>query len=143
PDRRPPDCTSASSNIPTRTAISRTPVMKYKRGERTIQEIRPELKVGTMLEGSVRKAGTKVRISVQLIDANKEGHLWAENYNRELQDVFEVQSDIAHKVAESLKVRLLARDAERVAKVPTADMEAYTRYLQGRFFGNERTLAGC
>ena len=133
---------SAISKIPELTVISRTSVMKYKGGGRSIQEIRPELKVGTMLEGSVRKAGTKVRISVQLIDANKEGHLWAENYNRELQDVFEVQSDIAHKVAESLKVRLLARDAERVAKVPTADMEAYTLYLKGRFFWNERTLAG-
>ena len=133
---------SAISKIPELTVISRTSVMKYKGGGRTIQEIRPELKVGTMLEGSVRKAGTKVRISVQLIDANKEGHLWAENYNRELQDVFEVQSDIAHKVAESLKVRLLARDAERVAKVPTADMEAYTLYLKGRFFWNERTLEG-
>ena len=133
---------SAISKIPELTVISRTSVMKYKGGGRSIQEIRPELKVGTMLEGSVRKAGMKVRISVQLIDANKEGHLWAENYNRELQDVFEVQSDIAHKVAESLKVRLLARDAERVAKVPTADMEAYTLYLKGRFFWNERTLEG-
>ncbi len=133
---------SAISKIPELTVISRTSVMKYKDGRRSIQEIRPELKVGTMLEGSVRKAGMKVRISVQLIDANKEGHLWAENYNRELQDVFEVQSDIAHKVAESLKVRLLAKDAERVAKVPTANMEAYTLYLKGRYFWNERTLEG-
>ncbi len=133
---------SAISKIPELTVISRTSVMKYKGGRRSIDEIRPELKVGTVLEGSVRKAGIKVRISVQLIDANKEGHLWAENYNRELQDVFDVQSDIAHNVAESLKVRLLAKDAERVGKVPTANMEAYTIYLKGRYFWNERTLEG-
>ncbi len=133
---------SAISKIPELTVISRTSVMKYKGGRRSIQEIRPELRVGTMLEGSVRKVGIKVRISVQLIDANKEGHLWAENYNRELQDVFDVQSDIAHKVAESLKVRLLAKDAEIVGKVPTANMEAYTIYLKGRYFWNERTLEG-
>src|SRR5437879_11719039 len=59
-----------------------------------------------------------------------------------MHDVFEVQSDIAHKVAESLKVHIVAREAERVAKVPTADMEAYTLYLKGRFFWNERTLEG-
>ncbi len=133
---------SAISKIPELIVISRTSVMKYKGGRRSVEEIRPELRVGTLLEGSVRKAGSRVRISVQLIDANNEGHLWAENYNRELQDVFEVQSDIAHKVAESLKVRLLAKDAERVGRAPTANMEAYTLYLKGRYFWNERTLEG-
>jgi TolB-like protein/Tfp pilus assembly protein PilF len=133
---------SAISKIPELTVISRTSVMKYKGGHKGIEEIRPELKVGTVLEGSVRKAGTKVRISVQLIDENTEGHLWAENYNRELQDVFDVQSDIAHKVADSLKIRLLAKDTRRVEKAPTANMEAYTLYLKGRYFWNERTLDG-
>lgn len=113
--------------------IARTSVMGYKKKDKTATEIGKELGVGTLLEGSVRKAGKRIRVTVQLIDTGNEAHLWAESYDRDLEDIFEVQSEIAGKVADSLKVRLLAEEREKLVKRATDNLEAYTLVLKGRF----------
>jgi len=121
--------------------IARTSVMGFKKKDRKISEIGRELKVGTLLEGSVRKAGNRIRVSAQLIDANTEGHLWADSYDRNLEDIFEVQSSVADKVAGALKLRLLHENKEGVGS--TADMEAYTMYLRAMQLYYEGTETSC
>ena len=121
--------------------IARTSAMNYKKKEKNASQIGKELKVGTLLEGSVRKAGNRIRVSAQLIDANTEGHLWAENYDRNLEDIFEVQSSVAEKVAGALKLRLLDEDSEKAGL--TADMNAYTIYLRAMQLLHEGTETGC
>jgi len=112
--------------------IARTSVMGYKGTTKKVREIGKELEVGTILEGSVRKAGNRVRITAQLIDVGTEGHLWAQNYDRQLEDVFGIQSEIAEKVAGELKVRLVDTERKVIEKKPTENPEAYTLYLQAR-----------
>src|SRR3989304_28834 len=113
------------------TVIARTSVMGYKGGEKKIDQIARELNVGTILEGSVRKAGDKLRITVQLIDSESSDHLWSESYDREMKDVFAIQSDVSQTVAEALKVKLLPIEKQRVEKEPTKNAEAYELYLKG------------
>jgi len=96
--------------------IARTSVMQYKGKGKSVADIGRELNVQTVLEGSVRKAGDKLRITVQLIDAGNQGHLWSENYDRELKDVFAIQSDIAQRIAQALKVHLGANELGRIEK---------------------------
>ncbi len=122
---------STISKIGGLQVIARTSVMRYKGGNKSIEEIGKELKAGTILEGSVRKAGNKLRITVQLIHSNDSRHLWAESYDRELKDVFEIQSDISRTVAESLKIKLVGVESRLVKKEATRNMEAYTLYLRG------------
>jgi serine/threonine-protein kinase len=95
--------------------------------------------VGTVLEGSVRKAGNRLRITVQLIDVPSQGHLWAQSYDREFDDIFAVQSDIAKRVAEALRVKMLPNETRQIEKRPTRSAEAFILYLKGRHFWNERT----
>ncbi len=133
---------STMSRISGLKVIARTSVMSYKGGQKKIDEVAKELQTGTILEGSVRKAGSKVRITVQLIDAQSSDHLWAESYDRELKDVFAVQSDISKTVAEALKVQLLSRERAIIEKKRTVNPEAYVLYLKGRFYWNERTEEG-
>jgi len=113
--------------------IARTSVMNYKRKEKNISEIGRELGVGTIVEGSIRKAMDRIRVTVQVIDVNSEEHLWASNYDAKLDDVFSVQSDIAGKVAGSLPGALptMVKAASVVTK-DTEDVNAYMNYLQGR-----------
>src|SRR2546422_4248843 len=117
---------------------SRTSVMKYKNSAKAMPEVGQELGVGTVLEGSVRKGGTKVRVAVQLIEVRSDKHLWSQSYDREIQDIFAIQSDIAENVAGALKLQLLAEDRDQIGRKATEDMEAYTMYLKGRFYWNER-----
>lgn len=119
------------SGIKELTVIARTSVMKYKQGTKGVDEIGRELNAGTIVEGSVRKAGDRIRVTVQLVNSNTEGHLWAENYDRKLDDVFAVQSDIAQRVADSMKVNLLAGEKANITRVPTKSMPAYESYLRG------------
>jgi adenylate cyclase len=126
------------SKVKELSVISRTSVMQYKGREKIVSEIGRELSVGTILEGSVRKAGNKVRITVQLIDVNEDKHLWAQSYDRSLEDVFAVQSDIARCVADSLKVELLEEDRSGLGIAPK-DPQAYLLYLKGRYYWSERT----
>ena len=124
------------SKIRELSVISRTSVMQYKARSKPILEIGVELNAGTILEGSVRKVGNRVRISIQMIDANEDKHLWAENYDREIQDIFSVQSDIASRVADALKVELLAGEKASIEKVLTDSVEAHNLYLKGIYYFN-------
>jgi len=121
------------------TIIARTSVMGYKGTMKKVREIGRELEVGSVLEGSVRKAGSKVRITAQLIDTSTEGHLWAQNYDRQLDDVFAIQSEIAEKVAAELKIRLVDSEKRVIEKKPTRDTEAYSNFLRGRELFREET----
>ncbi len=121
------------------SVISRTSVMQYKGGSKGVAEIGSELHAGTALEGSVRKYGNRMRITVQLVDVNDDKHLWSQSYDREVEDVFVIQSDIAQRVASLLKVELLADEKNRVEARATDNSEAYVLYLKGRHFWNERT----
>jgi TolB-like protein len=112
--------------------IARTSVMNYKKKEKNVSEIGRELGVGTVVEGSVRKAMERIRVTVQVIDVNSEEHLWASNYDAKLDDVFAVQSDIASKVAASLPGALSAVKGPVASAKDTEDMTAYTNFLQGR-----------
>lgn len=116
--------------------ISRTSAMAYRESSKPLRQIAGELGVSHVVEGSVRRTGDRVRISVQLIDARTDGHLWGESYDRELKDVFQVQSEIARQIAGALQVRLSEGERERIATAPTANLTAYDHYLQGRqYFG--------
>ncbi len=124
---------STISKVRDLSVISRTSVMQYKGHPKRVAEIARELSVGTILEGSVRRAGNKVRITVQLIDPVADRHLWAENYDRNLEDIFSIQSEVAQKVASALEVRLRGEDEERIGRVPTEVTEAHLLYMKGRF----------
>jgi TolB-like protein len=123
------------------TVIARTSVMKYKESEKSASEVGRELNVGSLIEGSVRKAGNKVRITAQLIDTSTEGHLWAENYDRNLDDIFAVQSEIAEKVAVELRTQLLDSEKRTLERKPTENTEAYNNFLRGRELYREGTEA--
>ncbi len=133
---------SALCMVPELSVISRTSVMHYKNQTKNVAEIGRELNVGTLLEGSVRKSGNRVRIAVQLIDASSDKHLWAESYDRNLEDVFSIQSEIAQNVASALKIRLLEGAKERIGQAPTEDSEAHTLYLKGLYFSRKGTKEG-
>jgi adenylate cyclase len=116
--------------------------MTYKGKAKTIEEIGRELQVGTVLEGSVRKAEHQVRVSAQLIKVQDQGHLWSQHYDRELQGVFAIQSDIAQRVTEALKGQLLTAEKQQIEKKGTENLEAYNLYLKGRYFFNKHTKEG-
>ena len=126
---------STVSRIDGAEVISRTSVMQYKKSQKPIRQISSELDAGTVLEGSVRKAGNRLRVSVQMIDAARDRHVWAESYDRNMDDVFAIQSDIAGRVAEALKARM-AKETPRSAGL-TDNVGAYTDYLRGKQILNE------
>jgi len=111
--------------------ISRTTSMRYKNSELSLKEIANELGVATILEGSVRKLGNNLRITVQLIDARTDTHLWSEIYDRDLSDVFEIQSEIAQTIARELKAVITPQEKALIEKVPTDNLEAYNYFLIG------------
>lgn len=127
------------SNISQLQVIARTSVMQYKGVNRTISEIGSRLNVGTVIRGSVRKADSRLRITVQLIDVASEANLWSQEYDREFKDVFAIQNDIARRVARALKVHLKEREMARIGKAATTNLEAYEFYLKGRYYLNKRT----
>ncbi|MGA8276379.1 MAG: adenylate/guanylate cyclase domain-containing protein [Thermoplasmata archaeon] len=112
--------------------IARTSVMPYKATSKGVSQIGAELGVSSVLEGSVRKAGNHLRITAQLIDVASQGHVWSNSYDRELDDVFALQSEMAKQVAEALKVKLLSRDKARLDQRSPPSPESYLEYLQGR-----------
>jgi tetratricopeptide (TPR) repeat protein len=122
---------STVSGISGLRVISRTSVMGYKGSSKNVKEIGKELDVGSVLEGSFRKAGNKIRVTAQLIDVPADEHLWAGSYDRNLDDLFEVQSDVAKQVAEALRVKILFPERERLEKKPTENVEAHALYLKG------------
>jgi len=110
--------------------ISRTSVMPYRGQTHNVREIGKALNVATILEGSVRREGKRVRINVQLIDASNDKHMWAQVYDRELTDVFAIQSELAREIASALKATLSPDEQERIEKNPTQNGEAYLLHLQ-------------
>ena len=117
--------------------ISRMSVMSYRGdGARNARVIGKTLGVGTLLEGSVRRAGNRVRVSVQLINANNDEHIWAEDYDRDLTDVFAIQTDLAQKIASALQAKLSPNEKARLDHQPTKDSDAYLLYLQAHDYAN-------
>jgi TolB-like protein/Tfp pilus assembly protein PilF len=127
------------SKIADLKVISRTSTEKYKSAPNNLREIAQQLGVANILEGSVQKAGDEVRITVQLINALSDSHLWAETYDRKLIDTFGIESDVAQKIASSLEAKLTGSEKRAIAARPTDNTEAYQLYLKGRFFWNKRT----
>ena len=120
------------SSIPGLKVIARTSTMKYKGANKGAGEISRELNVGTVLEGSVMKAGNKLRVAVQMVDGKTEEPVWAQKYDRDLEDIFAIQSDIAGKVAEALKVQLLKEQRAQIERKAPENIDAYVLYLRGR-----------
>ncbi len=122
--------------------IARTSVSQYKTAPKPIRQVGSELSVGSILEGSVRRAGERLRITLQLIDASTEAHRWAETYDRQLQDIFEIQADVAERTAEALRVELLGGEREALRQAPTMDLQAYELYLRGQVAFNRTADEG-
>ena len=120
---------------------SRNSSFTYKGVPLKTETIGEELGVRYVLEGSVRKAGTRVRITAQLIDSATGGHMWAERYDRDLTDVFAVQDEITHRIVESLRVSLLPTEKQAIEKIPTENVEAYKFHLLGRQFFRRHSRA--
>jgi TolB-like protein/Tfp pilus assembly protein PilF len=115
--------------------ISRTSVMRYKNSELSLPEIAAELGVSHVLEGSVRRAGDRVRITGQLIRASDDAHLWADSFDRELADIFSVQTEIAARIAEQLELQLTESDRQAIAQRGTSNPQAYEYFLRARAVG--------
>ena len=114
--------------------ISRTSTAKYKSRPDNLRQVATELGAATILEGSVQRATDRVRVIVQLIDAATDAHLWSDTYDRELKDIFSVQSEIAQKIATSLKAKLSEGDRQSLGQLPTHSAEAYELYLKAGYF---------
>ena len=114
--------------------VARHTAFTYKGKPVKVQQVGQELGVDFVLEGSVRKAGGRVRVTGQLIGSRDGGHLWAERFDRDLTDIFAIQDEITHAIVEQLKVRLLPQEKQSIGQTPTDNVEAYTYYLRGRQF---------
>jgi TolB-like protein/Flp pilus assembly protein TadD len=119
--------------------ISRTSAMRYKKTQKTLEEIGRELKVEAVVEGSVRRHGDRVRITAQLIEVASDRHLWAKSYERDLRDVLALQGEVAQAIAHEIQAKLTPREEARLAKVQRVDPRAYEAYLKGRHHWNQRT----
>ena len=133
------DIIAQLSKIPGLRVMSRTSTARYKKHTKSAREIGRELGVSHILEGSVRRAGPKVRIVGQLIDAATDDHLWAATWDRNMTDIFGIQTEVAESVARSLHARLGQTELIRIARRPTENMEAYNLYLLGRHHYNKVT----
>jgi adenylate cyclase len=133
---------TALSKITGLQVKARTSSFAFKGKNEDIQKIGELLHVSHLLEGSVAKAGNKLRITAQLIQASDGNHLWSDTYDRDMQDIFAVRSEVAQKVAATLKVRLLGEDKKQLEKKPTENLEAYNLYRQGRYYGDQVSEEG-
>ena len=131
------DIIAQLSKISALKVISRTSSMQYKKTTKKIAAIAQELGVGAILEGSVRRAGQRVRIVVHLVEPGSEKHLWGDTFDRQLTDIFEVQSEVAQQITGALSVALSPEEKQRVEKKATQDADAYNLYLLGRFHSNK------
>ena len=132
------DILTALAKVADLKVISRSSVASYVAGpQRNVREIGQELGVANVLEGSVRRAGGKVRVTAQLIEMRTNTHLWAETYDRDLTDVFAIQSDIAQQIAAALKAKLAPEEKARLDARPTTNSEAYVLYLTALGAGND------
>ncbi len=122
--------------------MNRNSVMQYKWTDKDIKEIGQELNVATILLGTVRKEGDDIRVTAQLVNVEDRFQIWSDTYERKLEHVFMIQSEIAEKIVEALQMELSPEAKEQLQKRPTENIEAYNLYLQGRFFWNKRTEEG-
>src|SRR2546423_7978358 len=121
--------------------ISRTSVMSYRgSGMRNARDIGKVLGVATLLEGSVRRIGNRVRVNVQLINANNDEHIWAEDYDRDLTDVFAIQTDLAQKIASALQAKLSPNEKARLDNRPTQNPDAYLLFVQAHEYANRMDM---
>src|SRR5213594_655423 len=120
------------SKIKELKVVSRTDVLPFRNKEVNTRQVGEALRVNYVLEGSVRKAGNKIRITAQLINVRDGYHLWAERFDRLVEDIFDVQNEVSQKIAEALKISLTEAERQLLAKKPTDDLRAYDFYMQGR-----------
>ena len=129
---------NALTKIEALRVASRTSAFAFKGKDEDVRKIGAALGAGSVLEGSVRQSGRKIRVTAQLINVADGYHLWSDRFDREIEDVFAVQDEIAHSIAQTLKVRLLPAEKARIAARGTEDVEAYNAYLKGRYHFNRR-----
>jgi TolB-like protein/Flp pilus assembly protein TadD len=139
-------CEGVQDEILTRLAkvadlkvISRTSTQHFKSAPEDLPQIAKQLGAAHILEGSVQKAGDQVRVNVQLVNGLNDAHLWADTYDRKLNDIFAVESEIAKAIADTLQAKLSGSEQQAIAARPTENSEAHQLYLKGRFFWNKRT----
>jgi len=130
------DIINALAKVPDVQVASRTSSFAFKGKEIDIRHVGEKLGVGSVLEGSVRKIGNRIRINAQLVDCATGYQLWSETYDRQLEDVFAIQEEISRAIVDALKVRLIGEQEQVLVKPTTENLEAYTLYLKGRFFVN-------
>jgi adenylate cyclase len=119
--------------------IGRNSAVLYKKNNKSLDQIGEVLGVSAYLEGSVQTVGNKVRITAQLIDANTQEHIWADRYDRDMKDIFSMQSEVAEQIAGQLHAKLTEQEKSNINKRPTDNIEAYRDYRKGRFFWDQRT----
>src|SRR5262249_9613458 len=119
--------------------ISRTSTQRYQSRPNNLSEIAKQLGVANILEGSVQKVADQVRVNVQLVNTQTDSHLWADTYDRELTDIFGVESEIAKAIADALRAKLSGDERRAIATRPTENIEAHQLYLKGLYFSNKRT----
>src|SRR5438046_335390 len=121
------------------SVVARNTAFTYKGKTVEVAEVAKHLDVNFVLEGSVRKAGARVRVTAQLINGKDDRHVWADRYDRDLTDIFAIPEAITHAIVEQLKVKLLPQEKKSIGQTPTANVEAYTYYLRGRDFFNRHS----
>lgn len=119
--------------------ISRTTVMQYKSARKPLPEIARQLRVDLVLEGSVLRSGNRVRVTAQLIQAASDSHLWAESYDRDVQDILNLQKELAHQITREIRVTLSPSEEKQLTTTATVNPHAHELYLEGRYFWNQRT----
>src|SRR6059058_5290856 len=130
------DLLTSLSRIGDLKVISRTSVMQYRDKATNLRDIGKALGVSNILEGSVRRSGNKVRVNVQLIDANSDEHIWASDYDRDITDVFAIQTDLAKKISDALQAKLSPAEKSRMERKPTENGEAYLAFVQAHNLSN-------
>ena len=133
------DVIAQLSKIRSLKVISRASVLRFKKRDQELREIGAALQVATILDGSIRRAGNRVRIVASLVDVETDEHLWSETYDRELTDIFAIQMDVALQIAVALRAELSHDEQARIRREPTANVHAYQLYLQGRFWNTRYT----
>ncbi|MBC8345567.1 MAG: hypothetical protein ISR82_04135 [Candidatus Marinimicrobia bacterium] len=135
------DILTELSKIKDLLVISRTTIMKYKGSNKTLKEIGAELGVANILEGSIRRVGNRVRITGQLINAQNDQHLWAEKYDRDIEDIFAVQDEVATAIANALRIELSDEEVKMITTTQTESVEAYDYYMKARSLAYTYQLA--
>ena len=133
---------NALTHVENLKVIARTSAFSFKGKDVKIKEIGKELNVESILEGSVRKSGNRLRITAQLINVSDSSHLWSERYDREMEDIFDIQDEISLAIVDNLKVKLLGKEKAAIAKRYTEDLEAYNLYLKGSYYWQILTKEG-